>query len=160
MKTISSKSLMMGLTISILFVFAGCQRKFDASSDLQDEQQRNEIFNAIINDHSYMDQFMQSMKGNNHAQMMMKGNKGMMGMMMTDTADVRNMMNMMQGNSQMMGSMMGQMMQMCNKDSTLRNNMMGMMMNHSDMMRSMMTRMNQAGLMDKNCLMKGMKQLK
>lgn len=46
---------------------------------LDSPEQRTEVFNAILNNHELMMEFMTAMKGNEHASMMMKNNQ--MGMM-------------------------------------------------------------------------------
>lgn len=127
---------------------------------LNNDQQRQEIFSAIMNDQTHMNQFMQSMMGNTQAQSMMRGNHGMMGMMMSDSTGMNNMMGMMHGNPQMMTGMMDHMMQMCDNDSLARHSMMGMMMNHPALMTSMMQVMHGQGMMDNDWLKKGMSKLK
>ena len=115
-------------TIALLLM--GCTQQADVSTMLNNAETKDKVFSAILDDHEMMTEFMNKMMSNEHAMMMMQGNKDMMGMMMKGG----DMMQMMQGNPEMM------------------HNMMNSMMKDGNMMAHMMQMMNQEGMMSDECL--------
>ena len=132
---------------------------------LDKQETRTEIFNNILNNHELMMEFMQAMKGNEHAMMMMKSSSPMtgkskdMGMngdhpMMGNS----NMMGSMKDNPEMMQKMMSNMMDQCQNDSVMCNKMADMMTDHPQMMKMCMQKMKEKGMMGTDGKMDMMKQ--
>ena len=128
--------MLFSLLATFLF-WMGCGQQADINAMLKNPQTKDKVFSAILDDHETMMEFMNKMMSNEHAMMMMKGNKDMMGMMMKGD----NMMQMMKDNPDMMHNMMSGMM----KD--------GKMMGH------MMQMMNQQGMMSDECMQSCMKMM-
>lgn len=153
-----------------VWVFNSPGQSKKVSSLLENQANRTEIFNAILSDHNLMMEFMQAMKGNEHAMMMMKGNNPMMEkdgkMEMTHEQLDRqhehqmmghgNMMGMMKENPEMMPKMMGNMMEMCEQDSSMCSKMADMMTDSPGMMEMCMKKMKEKGMMDPDGKMKMM----
>ncbi|MFC4094750.1 hypothetical protein [Euzebyella saccharophila] len=112
------------LTIG-LFALHGCNQKTDVNAMLDNSETRSEIFDAIANNHKYMTGFMDNMQESDHAMQMMQGNTKMMG-------------NMMQAGG----------MQMMMKDSMMIKNM----MKDGKMMGNMMKMMHEKGMMSEDCM--------
>ena len=123
----------------------------DIKELLDNSETRTEIFNTILNNHQLMMGFMDAMKTNNHAMMMIQGDSDIMGSssmggmhdsgehqmmgMNNDNSEMMNhMMSMMKDNPGMMQKMMGNMMDMCEKDSTKCEHMAEIMSEHPHMM--------------------------
>ena len=133
----------------------------------ENPEDRAEIFKAIVNDHGLMIEFMQAMKGNEHA-MMMKGHNPMMEKdgkmeMSHEQLDSQHehqmmghgdMMGMMKENPEMMQETMANMMDMCKKDSSMCSNMADMMTEHPEMMKMCMKKMKEKGMMGPDGKMK------
>jgi len=148
-------------TIAIILFLApfwatiGLAQEKNIAELLSNSETRSEIFNSILNDHQLMMDFMAAVKDNDHAMMMMQadsakmGNSSMGGMnksgehqMMGMKSDNSEMMQqMMKENPEMMQKMMGNMMDMCEQDSTMCNNMANMMSEHPHMMQMSMQKM-------------------
>ncbi|MDT7827269.1 hypothetical protein RQM65_01150 [Pricia sp. S334] len=92
---------------------------------LDNSETRSEIFDAIANNHKYMTGFMDNMQESDHAMQMMQGNTKMMG-------------NMMQAGG----------IQMMMKDSMMIKNM----MKDGKMMGNMMKMMHEKGMMSEDCM--------
>lgn len=129
-------------TVTLIFLTIGlltlnsCDQKTDINAMLDNSETRTEIFDAIANKPDYMMGFMENMQGNEQA------------------------IQMMQGNSKMMGNMMqGQDMQMMMKDSMMTKNMMQTMMKDGKMMGNMMQMMHEKGMMGEDCMKSGMKMM-
>ncbi len=131
MKTITLIFLTIGL-----FTLNSCAQKTDVNAMLENSETRSEIFDAIANNHNYMTGFMDNMQGSEHAMQMMQGDTKMMGNMMQD-----------QG------------MQMMMKDSMLMGNMIQNMMKDGKMMGKMMKMMHEKGMMSEDCMESGMKMM-
>jgi len=100
---------------------------------------------------------MKAMKGNDHAMMMMQNENHEMGEMKAnkDTVEMNgnhqimgneHMIEMMKNNMGMMQKMMGNMMDVCEKDSAMRFTMVNMMTQHPEMMKAVMQKMNEKGM--------------
>jgi hypothetical protein len=134
---------------------------------LDKPETRTEVFNTILGDHQLMMEFMTAMKGNEHAMMMMQNSdsqmKGMKenGSMESSSTNHKmhqgEMMGMMKDNPEMMMNMMGNMMDMCEQDSTMSTKMANMMTDHPEMMEMCMKKMNEKGVMGSDGKMKMMK---
>ena len=115
------KRLLLFSFTAIILLWMGCGQQADVNSMLKNAASKDKVFSAILDDHELMTEFMTKMMSNEHAMMMMKGDKGMMGNMMSGG----NMMNMMKDNPDMMsgmmkdGNMMGHMMQMMNQEGMM-----------------------------------------
>ncbi len=112
-----------------------------------------------------MMEFMNEMKNNDHAMLMMKQNHSMMNQKEEGSSamgvghhmmelnnenqlmDHGAMMGMMKDNPEMMQKMMGNMMDMSEQDSTMRSKMSDMMIQHPQMMQVCMQKMKEQGMM-------------
>jgi hypothetical protein len=135
----------------LILALSACQQQGDVSKMLENEESRNQIYEAIISDNEHSKQLMQAMMEDDHTQMMMKGNGEMMRMMMSDN---ENMKAMMKDNPEMMQGMTGNMMNMAESDSSMCANMISMMKDKPNMMAQMMEMMHKEGMMDKETMMK------
>ena len=139
----------------LLLTVNGYSQNTEVKTLLNKLEKRTEVFNTILGDHQLMMEFMTAMKGNEHAMMMMQSNNEMMenkrGMGMDKDNKMMgqgNMMGMMKDNPEMMQKMMGNMMQMCEKDTAMRNKMANMMTEHPEMMKMCMQKMKEKDMMN------------
>ncbi len=147
------------LFLLVAFVTTGtalAQRAADASKMLKDENQKEEIFSAILEDKELKAELMNKM--------MQEGNgSGMMMHMMqaaeSDTATCRMMGSMMMDNPHMMDMMMGSMMDKAESDDAMCQKMCLMVMD-SDKMKGMMQEMKQQGQPTGNSKGKGKSNIK
>ncbi len=96
---------------------------------METHESRNEVYNAIAQNDSYMTEFMANLQNEENA------------------------MKMMQDNNKMMGAVKhGENMQMIMKDSTAMHAMMATMMNDGKMMGTMMKMMHEKGIMSEDCM--------
>lgn len=135
----------------------------DVKGLFDNQETRNEIFNTIAGDHQLMMEFMKVAKENEHwAMMMLDAENSQMGDMKAGKAgmmkmkDEHQMTDMMKDNPEMMQKMMGNMMDMCKNDSTMRSKMADMMTEHSEMMQMCMQKMKEKGMMGSDGKMKMM----
>ena len=133
----------------LLFTINSYSQNTDVKALLDKSETRTEVFNTILNDHQLMMEFMKEMKGNQHAMMMMKENNRMMkkdgNMEMDQKHQMMNhdkMRSMMNENPEMMQKMMGNMMEMCEKDSTMCSKMTDMIVQHPELMKAIMQKLN------------------
>lgn len=146
------KTLILVTLIIFTLSFNGYSQTTKANQLLENKEVRNETFNAIMNNHELMTDFMQAMKGNEHAMMMMNninmtGQNHQMGME-NNSGEMHNNHQMM-GNGNGMGTMnnpetmqnmmenMENIMNICDQDSTLRIKMSGIISEHPKMMEMM-----------------------
>jgi len=161
------KTITILISMLTLLAFNGYSQKTDVKGLLDNQETRTAIFNAIAGDHELMMDFMKATKDNEHAMMMMQnenrkmkemeGNKAMV--TMKDDQKMMNggnMMGMMKDNPEMMQKMKGNMMDMCERDSTMRMNMADMMIEHPKMMQMCMQKMKEKGMMGTDGKMKMM----
>ena len=150
------KTIILVISVITVLSFNGYSQTTKESELLKNKETRNETFNAILNNHELMMDFMAAMKGNEHAMMRMNDN-GKMAMgqkhqMMNDNdkSDMHQehqmmnhdqMMGMMQDNPEMMQKMMGNMMEMCEKDSAMRCKMADIMTQQPKIMNTMIQKM-------------------
>lgn len=136
----------------------------DVKELLDNKETRTELFNAIASDHQMMMDFIKVAKKNEHGAMMMRDAENpemkTMGSMQDDNKkqkkmesmqggnDEQKMMGMMKNNPEMMQKMMGNMMEMCKKDSAMRNKMANMMSENPEMMKMCMQKMKEKGMMN------------
>ncbi|WNH10315.1 hypothetical protein [Thalassobellus suaedae] len=115
------KKIVIFFSIFGLLALHSCTPKTDVNALLKDTETKNEIFDAIAENHDYMMGFIENMRTNNHAMQMMQGNENMMGtmmqgkgmqMMINDSTMMGNMMQMMHKNGMMSDACMQEMMQM------------------------------------------------
>lgn len=155
-------NIMKKLTIIISTLLFLTLNAFSQSAEikglLDKHDTRTEIFNAIFNDHQLMTEFMKGMKSNKHASMMMQNEAHQTGKMESGNTmgeskgnypmmDSEKMMEMMKNNPDMMQKMMGNMMEMCEKDTAMRSQMTNMMTEHPEMMKMCMQKMQDKGMM-------------
>jgi len=121
----------------------------DVTGLLDKPETRTEIFNTILNDHQLMMEFMNAMKKNDHAMMMMKENSSIMG------DDSKGDMEM-GDEHHMMRMMMDSMMVMCEQDSIMCNEMIDMMSEHPHMIQMSMQKIKEKSMMEPSGKMKMM----
>ena len=131
----------------LLFTVNGFSQSSNVKALLDNQETKTEVFNAILNDHQLMSEFMTAMKGNKHATMMMQNNKSEMhgmqeksGMKASSSGhkmEHGDMMGIMKNNPEMMKNMM----EMCMKDSAMRCTMVEMMTEQPEMMKSIKMKM-------------------
>jgi hypothetical protein len=131
MKTVALILSIIGLT-----TLSSCNQNTDTKSLLENTETRNEIISTIASNHNYMMEFMGAMQENDHAMQMMQGDHNMMG-------------SMLKGNG----------MQMMMKDSMMMGNMMQGMMKDGKMMGSMVQMMHEKGMMSEDCMQSCMKMM-
>ncbi len=134
-----------------LFVVSSFAQQQDVRSLLENEQTREEIFNAIANDPEMMREFRQVMAQGD--QMMMQDRRrdrepgraeaGEQRMM-----DREQMRTMMHDNPEMMDRMLENMMQMAEEDPRMQQRMAEHMAEHPEVMESLMEHMRENGMMD------------
>lgn len=127
MKNILFKS---ALLIAMLFLYCNIAIAQTAGDLLKDSTKKNEIIAAIANNDDLSNEVMSAIMSKHHTNMMSK-----MG-------------NMMMSDKQMQPSMMMNMMDMANEDSSMCSMMMHMMSNHSNIMKHMGTMMPCQGMMN------------
>ena len=120
------KALAIILFLSPIWAVNSLAQEKEVTDLLSNSESRTTIFNEILNDHQLMMDFMDAIKDNPHAMMMIRSDSAMM------------------GNSAMGGKhmnwdnqMMGNMMDMCDKDSTRCEHMAEVMSEHTHMMMDM-----------------------
>ena len=131
------KNVMLFFLAVVILPSVGYTQQPDVNAILENSETKDKVFSTIMEDHELMTEFMGKMMSNEHAMMMMKGNKEMMDRMMGE-----RMMKMMKDNPEMMHGMMGEMM----KDG--------------DMMGQMMKKMKQEGMMSDECMQSCMQMMK
>ena len=125
------------LTASILFLLS-CNRSPNVEKMLENKATKDEVFSTIISDHDMMTEFMDQMMSDEHARMMMRGHRGMFGMMMDD----------------------GGMMKRLRDQPQMRTRMMDQMIQDGSAMSRMMQMMQEKGLMSEACLQSSMQMMK
>lgn len=130
------KNLLLIFVLTSFTALSSYGQNTNIKSMLQDQQNREQVYQTIMKDQSYMKEFMQEMRQNKQAMQMMNDNQGMKPMM--------------QG-QQMHGMM---------QDSTAMNQMMQSMMQDPERMQQMMRMMHQNGMMSDDCMKAGMKKMK
>ena len=177
------KALAILLVITPFWATNAFAQNQDIAGLLDNPETRTEIFHSILSHHQLMMDFMDAMKGNNHAMMMirgdstimgnssmmgtssMMGNSSMMGsqsmagrhmntensMAMTEnqTVMMHQMLTMMKENPELLDQMMGNMMDLCEKDSTQCGNLAEVMSEHPHLMMMGMQKV-QDGKMENN----------
>ena len=135
------KTVTLFFLIIAFVALSSCNQNTDTKSLLENTETRNEIISNIAGNHNYMMEFMGAIQENDHAMQMIQGDQNMMGSMMKDHG-----MQMMMKDSMMMKSMMQSMM----KEGKMMGNMMQMMhkkgMISDDCMESCKNMMNEQGL--------------
>ena len=133
--------------------FTACQQPQSCEQVLADEPQRKEVMQTIANNQEMTTEMVDMMMNNEQGQMMMSGNREMMGMIM---GNQQMMQEMVKENPGMMQNMMQNMMQMCQNDSAQCKQMAEMMSGNPAMMQSMMGMMHQKGMMNEESYKNGM----
>lgn len=118
------------LSFSAIFHLTSCAQQADVNQMMQNEETREEVYEAITEDDQMMNEFMDHMQRSDRAMGMMRGHQHMMGSMMQDEGAF---MNRMQNNPQ------------------FRDHMMNMMMDYQPMMMQMMNHMHQQGVISDDC---------
>lgn len=128
------KPYLFALIAVCTMLLSNCAQSQTAQQLLKDKNKKQEIFSAIINDSALSKEFMGAMMKNPQCCKRMMGDDGMMKMMMNDSAKMHSMMH---ENKDMQDMMMKQMMDMCEKDTSMCKNMMQMMKQKPGMMQMM-----------------------
>jgi hypothetical protein len=140
-----------------LLTFSSLGQSTDINKLLDKPETRNELFQTILNNNELITDFIKVMKENDHAMMMLE-NKNQTRtkegkMEMNDRhqmMDHEKMMSMMKDNPEMMQAMMGNMMDMCEKDTAMQSKMAGIMAQHPEMMKMCRQKMQDEGMMGKD----------
>ncbi|RCW39089.1 hypothetical protein [Marinilabilia salmonicolor] len=145
------KAITLIIAMITVLVFNTNAQNTDVKELLDNKETRTELFNAIASDHQMMMDFIKVAKKNEHGAMMMRDAENpemkKMGSMQGGN-DEQKMMGMMKNNPEMMQKMMGNMMEMCKKDSAMRNKMANMMSENPEMMKMCMQKMKEKGMMN------------
>jgi hypothetical protein len=133
------------LTI-LIFSAASCHRHDNALEMLQDENDRLQVYNTILENEVMRNELTAMMRERN-----LSGPRGGSGMMhgrgmVGDTTGMAGI------HRQQMQNHIKQMMQLCESDTAACNEMSRMMLQHPGMMSSMMQRMQQRGMLDSSSL--------
>ena len=123
------KTLIVVLSAIGLLSLNGCKQESDPQVLLENSNTRTELFSAIIQNHEYMMEFMETMHSNEHALQMMKGDKKMMSSMMH-----------------------GEGMQMMMTDSIMMKNIMQVMMKDGKILAKMIKMIHEKGIMSEDCM--------
>jgi len=153
------KTLSLFISLMTFWTLNSYGQSEDVNKLLENQKTRTEVFNSILNSHEMMTEFIHAMNNNSHAMMMMQQNSTMMGNQ-TGTAgqmgssshmgmmgeNHQEMMNQMMGylneNPELIPQMMGNMMTLCEQDSTQCNQIAEVMSEHPQMMRMGLQQMN------------------
>ena len=135
----------------LLFTVNGFSQSSNVKALLDNQETKTEVFNAILNDHQLMSEFMTAMKGNKHATMMMQNSKSEMhgmqeksGMKASSSGHKMEHGDMMGNNPEMMKNNKSEMHEMHGMKASSsghkmeHGDMMGMMKNNPEMMKNMM----------------------
>jgi len=143
------------ISMLIVLVFNVNGQNTDVKGLLDSQETRMDIFNAIASDHQLMMDFMKVAQENEHGAMMISNAENhqmeIMEPKMDSMMEMNNehqMMDMMKDNPEMMQKMMGNMMEMCEKDSVMRGQMVNLMVEHSEIMKMYMQKMKETGMMN------------
>jgi hypothetical protein len=161
------RTIVIVFSMLTLLTFNGYSQNVDVKGLLDKPETRTEIFNAIVGDHELMMKFLEVVKENEHASMMMHDENNPMNKMeskewMSEMSgnqqlmDHSEMMSMMKDNPEMMQKMMVNMMDMSDRDSTIRGKMADMMIQHSQLMQMCMQEMIEKGMIGPDGKMKMM----
>lgn len=131
------KALWITISAIALLAFAGCNQKNEVKEMLNDPLTRENIYSEIIHDHQLMTEFMEKMRSNEHAMMMMEGYDQRM----------MNMENMRETASMFM------------HDSIACDHLTDSIMNHREVMEMMLNKMHNRGFMDKECMEESIEEL-
>ncbi|MCJ8167114.1 hypothetical protein MKJ04_19895 [Pontibacter sp. E15-1] len=142
MKNTIQKSVLSLIVVFITIGTALAQKTADATKMLKDEQRKEQIFSAILNDREMRAELMKRMMAEGDGSSMMM--QHMMQATESDTATCNMMSSMMMKNPHMMDMMMSSMMDKAEGDNAVCKKMCMMMMG-SDKMKGMMQEMKGQG---------------
>lgn len=126
------KNARLTVALTLLISIVACsEQTTSANAVLKDAQQRGTLMDSISNDQTLMTEMMGHMLQSDAAMQLMEGNHEMMGKMMGNR---QTMMAMMAKDTAMAGKMMDDMMAMMEKDSVSCSMMCGKMMGNQHMM--------------------------
>jgi hypothetical protein len=129
------------LLTCLLLAASACQSSDNAQEMLQDENERRQVYNTILEDEEMRNELMALMRDRNMGAGMM-GSGGVIG----DTA------GMAQVHRQQMQLHMQQMMALCESDTAACQEMSRLMLQNQGMMTHMLQRMQQQGMIDTTCM--------
>lgn len=138
-----------------LFLAASaCQNSDTAQGMLQNENERQEVYNTILENEEMRNELMAEMRERNMGEGMM-GRRGMMqgGGMVGDTSGMTGM------HQQQMQAQIKQMMQLCETDTAACREMTDLMLQSRSIMGNMMLGIQRRGMMDTGCLQQMMRQM-
>lgn len=140
------KNALLSLLALLLFSASSCQQSDNVQQMLRDEEDRRQVYNAILEDEQMRSEMMAYMRDRNMGAGMMRGDmmRGdmMQGGMIGDTSGMVSL------HRQQMQQHMKQMMTLCEADTAACNEMSRLMLQHQGMMSSMMQRMQKQGIVD------------
>ncbi|WP_299700570.1 hypothetical protein [uncultured Pontibacter sp.] len=138
----------------LLISISGCQNSDNAQTMLQDENERQQVYNTILENEEMRNELMVQMRERNMGESMMgrggmAGNRGMVG----DTTGMSSM------NRQQMQARMQEMMAQCDTDTAACTMMSEMMLQNRALMGNMMRQIRQRGQMDQGCMQQLMREI-
>jgi hypothetical protein len=150
------KNYLLLLFAAVLISATGCQKDVNMQKVMENEAQRKEVFDIIIQNPEMHKQLMAEHKKSGKMDMMMDKHKMEKGMMMKK--DSTQMMGGM--DKAKMHQMMQKMMKDCSTDPENCEMMSKMMMDNREMMMNMMQKMHQGGMIDDACMQKMKQKMK
>ena len=148
------KAITILISMFTVFVYNVNGQNTDVKGLLDNQETRTEIFNTIAGDHQMMMDFMKVAMENEHGAMMEMNSEHQMMEMNSE----HQMMDMIKDNPEMMQKMMGNMMQMSEKDTAMRSQMANMMTEYPEMMKMCMQKMKEKGMMNPDGKMMNMEE--
>ncbi|SIR02688.1 hypothetical protein [Pontibacter lucknowensis] len=135
------KNTLLSLLALLLISASSCQQSDNVQQMLRDEEDRRQVYDAILEDEQMRSEMMAYMRDRNMGAGMMRGDM-MQGGMIGDTSGMVSL------HRQQMQQHMKQMMTLCEADTAACNEMSRLMLQHQGMMSSMMQRMQKQGIVD------------
>lgn len=141
-------------TAVLILAMSGCQSSENAQTMLQDENERQQVYNTILENEEMRNELMAQMRERNMSGGMMgrdgmAGNRGMVG----DTAGMSS------WDHQQMQARMQEMMAQCGTDTAACTMMSEMMLQNRALMGNMMRQIRQRGQMDQGCMQQLMREI-
>ena len=125
----------------LLITSSSCQQSANVQEMLHDEDERQQVYSAILEDEQMRNELMANMRDQNMGAGMMRG--GMVqGEMIGDTSGMVNL------HRQQVQQHMKQLMTLCDSDTVACNEMARFLLQHPGMMENVVERMHQQGMID------------
>lgn len=142
------KNLFLPTLAFLLLATAGCQQNEDAQAMLQNESERQEVYNVILEDEAMRNEMMEAMRERNMSGPMGQGQTGRL--QPGDTTGI---------DPQQLQAQLQQMLAVCGTDTTACNMISETMLENRDLMGSMMRQIRQRGRMEPGCMQQLMREV-